>query len=221
MTTSASWARTTCGATCPSGASMSAWIRADSLFETFARVCAARAAGCGATVSLPSGWSSPATEWLRELTAAWTAPTLHSSRKPTRSWRTGSVRGRDRPRPLRGPRARAGGQCSGRRPSPASTLRVRPSSWHGRVELLWYRAGAEHQHRLPPLRQPDSPWQKVPLHSTDDASRLTVLLIAHISSNMLALRALSGGRLAALGATRDFRHGLLSVREAERRTAVS
>ena len=46
---------------------------ADSLFDTFARVCAARAVGCRATVSLPRGWSSAATDWLQELTASWTA----------------------------------------------------------------------------------------------------------------------------------------------------
>lgn len=45
--------------------------RVDSLFEIFARVCAAKAAGCHATVSLPNAWSSPAIEWLRELTASW------------------------------------------------------------------------------------------------------------------------------------------------------
>ena len=46
---------------------------ADSLFDTFARVCAARAVGCRATVSLPRGWSSAATDWLQELTDSWTA----------------------------------------------------------------------------------------------------------------------------------------------------
>ena len=46
---------------------------ADSLFDTFARVCAARVVGCRATVSLPRGWSSAATDWLRELTDSWTA----------------------------------------------------------------------------------------------------------------------------------------------------
>ncbi|MYC64931.1 MAG: aldehyde dehydrogenase family protein [Acidobacteriia bacterium] len=45
--------------------------RLDSLFEIFARVCAAKAAGCHATVSLPKDWSSPATDWLRELTQSW------------------------------------------------------------------------------------------------------------------------------------------------------
>ena len=46
----------------------------DSLFEIFARVCAARTAGCWPTVSLPPDWSSAATDWLQELTAALTAP---------------------------------------------------------------------------------------------------------------------------------------------------
>ena len=45
----------------------------DSLFEIFARVCAAKAVGCRATVSLPGAWTSPATDWLRELTESWAA----------------------------------------------------------------------------------------------------------------------------------------------------
>ena len=43
----------------------------DSLFEIFARVCAAKAVGCRATLSCPRGWWSPATDWLQELTASW------------------------------------------------------------------------------------------------------------------------------------------------------
>ena len=46
---------------------------ADSLFDIFARVCAARSVGCRATASLPRGWSSAATDWLQELTGSWTA----------------------------------------------------------------------------------------------------------------------------------------------------
>ncbi|MDE0621002.1 MAG: hypothetical protein OXH83_04980, partial [Bryobacterales bacterium] len=45
--------------------------RFDSLFEIFARVCAAKAVGCHATVSLFENWSSPATDWLQELTRSW------------------------------------------------------------------------------------------------------------------------------------------------------
>ena len=48
---------------------------------------------------------------------------------------------------------------------------------------------------------------KAPLHSTGHASRLTVLFLAHISSNMLARHALSAGRLTGLGATRGFTTG--------------
>ena len=43
----------------------------DSLFEIYARVCAAKAVGCRAKVSFPRGWWSPATDWLQELTASW------------------------------------------------------------------------------------------------------------------------------------------------------
>ena len=44
----------------------------DSLFEIFARACAAKAAGCRAAMSLPRRWSSPAVDWLQELTESWT-----------------------------------------------------------------------------------------------------------------------------------------------------
>ena len=43
----------------------------DSLFDIFARACAAKAAGCRATMSLPGKWSSPASDWLQELTGSW------------------------------------------------------------------------------------------------------------------------------------------------------
>ena len=43
----------------------------DSLFDIFARACAAKAAGCRATMSLPRKWSSPASDWLQELTRSW------------------------------------------------------------------------------------------------------------------------------------------------------
>ncbi len=43
----------------------------DSLFEIFARACAAKTVGCRATMSLPRGWSSPAIGWLQELTESW------------------------------------------------------------------------------------------------------------------------------------------------------
>ena len=73
MTTSAWWARTTCGATCPSAGSTSAWIpptRCSTLSRAYARP---GQFGCRTTVSLPRGWSSAATDWLRELTDSWTA----------------------------------------------------------------------------------------------------------------------------------------------------
>ena len=43
----------------------------DSLFEVFARVCAARAVGCRATVSVPVDFESPAVQLLDELTQSW------------------------------------------------------------------------------------------------------------------------------------------------------
>jgi RHH-type proline utilization regulon transcriptional repressor/proline dehydrogenase/delta 1-pyrroline-5-carboxylate dehydrogenase len=44
---------------------------ADSLFETLARVAAARTVGCRITVSVPTGFTSPARELLERLTDAW------------------------------------------------------------------------------------------------------------------------------------------------------
>jgi hypothetical protein len=49
---------------------------------------------------------------------------------------------------------------------------------------------------------------EVALHSTGDASRRSALLVARIFANILTPRALIGGRLARLGATRHFHHGL-------------
>jgi len=44
---------------------------ADSLFDVFARVIAARTAGCRITVSTPPGWDSPALSLLEPLTEGW------------------------------------------------------------------------------------------------------------------------------------------------------
>jgi hypothetical protein len=52
---------------------------------------------------------------------------------------------------------------------------------------------------------------KPPLHSPGDASRLTALLLPQILPYILGRRALSSGRLARLGATRRFHHGLLAL----------
>jgi hypothetical protein len=53
---------------------------------------------------------------------------------------------------------------------------------------------------------------KLQLHSAGDASPLTALLLLQILLDILGRRALSAGRLAALGATLDFHHGLLTHR---------
>ena len=49
---------------------------------------------------------------------------------------------------------------------------------------------------------------QVRLHSTGAASRLAALLNARILADILASRALRSGRIAGLGATTDFHHGL-------------
>jgi hypothetical protein len=59
------------------------------------------------------------------------------------------------------------------------------------------------------------PWQsvvKVWLHSTGDASPRAALLLPQILPDILGRRALPAGRLACLGATPDFHHGLLAKR---------
>ena len=109
---------------------------ADSLFETFARVGAARAAGCGATVSLPRGWSSAATDWLQELTAAWTAPfefvqeTDAELADRVRTAETDRVRYAAPERALQDV-LRAAAESG-------AYLARAPVLIHGRVELLWY-----------------------------------------------------------------------------------
>jgi len=52
---------------------------------------------------------------------------------------------------------------------------------------------------------------QVSLHSTDAASRLAALLNARILPDILAFRAWRSGRIASLGATTDFHHGLLAA----------
>ena len=54
-----------------------------------------------------------------------------------------------------------------------------------------------------------SPWQKSPLHSSGDASRLTALFVGYICPicALLTPGYRVSGRLAALGATRGFTTG--------------
>jgi hypothetical protein len=58
---------------------------------------------------------------------------------------------------------------------------------------------------------------KVRLHSAGAASRLAALLLAQILPGILTRRALPSGRIATLGATPDFRHGLLGATDGSRR----
>ena len=109
---------------------------ADSLFETFARVCAARVAGCGTIVSLRRGWSSAATDWLQELTAAWTTPVAFVRESDAEL--ADRVRAAETERvrfaaPDRVPETvlRAAAGCG-------VYLARAPVLVHGRVELLWY-----------------------------------------------------------------------------------
>lgn len=110
--------------------------RFDSLFEIFARVCAAKTVGCHATVSLPKDWSSPATDWLRELTQSWARAvdfaeeTDDELATQIRDRQTDRVRYAD---PERVPAIihRAAAESG-------VYLAHAPVLAHGRVELLWY-----------------------------------------------------------------------------------
>ena len=109
---------------------------ADSLFETFARVCAARAVGCETTVGLPRDWSSAATDWLRELTAEWTAPVAFVEESDAELADRIRAAETDRVRfaaPERVPETvfRAAAESG-------VYLARAPVLVHGRVELLWY-----------------------------------------------------------------------------------
>jgi len=52
--------------------------------------------------------------------------------------------------------------------------------------------------------------RQIPLHSSGAASRWTALLLAHVWRDTLACRALSSGRITALGVTRNLPHGTLA-----------
>jgi hypothetical protein len=78
---------------------------------------------------------------------------------------------------------------------------------------MWFNA-CRHQLKRPRV-SPNGAYQpvvKLRLHSAGDASPLTALLLPQIFPiipDILGRRALSAGRLAALGATPEFHHGLL------------
>ena len=64
-------------------------------------------------------------------------------------------------------------------------------------------------------RPPEQPGTRIWRHSTADATPPAALLLAQILPVFLGRRALPAGRLARLGATPDFHHGLLEVLEPE------
>jgi RHH-type proline utilization regulon transcriptional repressor/proline dehydrogenase/delta 1-pyrroline-5-carboxylate dehydrogenase len=109
---------------------------ADTDFEIFARVCAAHAAGCGVTVSIPPGLQSPAVALLEELTESWAGDIEFIEETDEALAQAISERRAERIRyatpervPL--PVLKAGG-VAGRRVVSA------PVSVEGRLEMLWY-----------------------------------------------------------------------------------
>lgn len=109
---------------------------ADSLFDLWARVCAARAAGCGITVSVPPRMESAGLGTLRALTEGWgdaiefVEETDERLAQAMVDGRTGRVRyaAPDRVPPVVFDAVRRSGLYVARAPVVAE----------GRVELLWY-----------------------------------------------------------------------------------
>jgi RHH-type proline utilization regulon transcriptional repressor/proline dehydrogenase/delta 1-pyrroline-5-carboxylate dehydrogenase len=108
----------------------------DTLFDIFARVCAARAAGCRITVSLPPEYDSPGVRLLESMTDCWAAAiefveeTDHALAEMIRSGQTDRLRYAvpDRvPEVIRRAAAEAGFYIA--------AIPVLPV---GRIELLWY-----------------------------------------------------------------------------------
>jgi RHH-type proline utilization regulon transcriptional repressor/proline dehydrogenase/delta 1-pyrroline-5-carboxylate dehydrogenase len=109
---------------------------ADSVFEIFARACAAQAAGCRALVSTPPDLSSKAVQTLDDFTDAWgaTIEFLHESDEQlAEAIRTGEVE-------------RVRYAAPDRTPALVRTAAAEafvhladvPVLAEGRVELLWY-----------------------------------------------------------------------------------
>jgi RHH-type proline utilization regulon transcriptional repressor/proline dehydrogenase/delta 1-pyrroline-5-carboxylate dehydrogenase len=108
----------------------------DTTFEVFARICAAHAAGCRVTVSVPTGMDPARSRLIEEATESWAADievVEENDDQLTRAIREGQC---DRVRyagPTRPPtQVLAAGAESG-----VAVIRV-PVSAEGRLELLWY-----------------------------------------------------------------------------------
>jgi RHH-type proline utilization regulon transcriptional repressor/proline dehydrogenase/delta 1-pyrroline-5-carboxylate dehydrogenase len=109
---------------------------ADTVFDVFARACAAHVAGCRVVVSTPTGMSSPATQRLETLTESWAGAIEfvdESDLELAHAIREGRV---DRVRYAAPDRAslevlQAGNEANG------CVVSV-PVSAEGRLELLWY-----------------------------------------------------------------------------------
>ncbi len=108
----------------------------DGFFELFGRVCAARAAGCRVTVSLPPGYADPALDLLEELTQDWAAEiefVEESDEALARAIREGRTERVRYSGPERVPSVvREAVAATGRYVADAPVLA------EGRVELLWY-----------------------------------------------------------------------------------
>ncbi len=111
-------------------------VAGDSTFESIARICAARAAGCRITVSYPPSLACPEVQWLDDVTDSWAAAiefveeTDEQLAEVIRDEGTLRIRyaSADRVPELIRKAAAATGLY----------LADAPVMMHGRIELLWY-----------------------------------------------------------------------------------
>jgi RHH-type proline utilization regulon transcriptional repressor/proline dehydrogenase/delta 1-pyrroline-5-carboxylate dehydrogenase len=109
---------------------------ADSLFEMFARVVAARTVGCRITVSTPPGWDSPSLALLEQLTAGWAGAIEFVEETDQQLVEVIRHRQTDRVRYAAADRVPIAVRIAGAEQS--IYIADSPVLPHGRVELLWH-----------------------------------------------------------------------------------
>jgi RHH-type proline utilization regulon transcriptional repressor/proline dehydrogenase/delta 1-pyrroline-5-carboxylate dehydrogenase len=108
----------------------------DSFFEVFARVCAAKIAGCRVTVSVPPGPALPHAELLEELTESWAGGIEFVEEDDARLAEAIRMRQTDRVRFAA--RNRVPSMVWTAAAEEGLCLVTAPVLTEGRVELLWY-----------------------------------------------------------------------------------